>query len=108
MGTIPDPAAGPVPAHRRRSREARLAEILSDMGFASDSVPDPSGLLVRLRHCPFREVAMEHQAVVCSLHLGLMQGALAGMAAPLATDRLEPFVEPGLCLAHLSVGPPSS
>jgi predicted ArsR family transcriptional regulator len=55
-----------------------------------------------LRQCPFREVAQQHQDVVCALHLGLMQGALAQMRAPVTADRLEPFAEPGLCVAHLT------
>jgi predicted ArsR family transcriptional regulator len=50
-------------------------------------------------------VAAQHQDVVCSLHLGLMRGVLAEVRAPLKTDRLEPFVEPSLCLAHLALVP---
>jgi predicted ArsR family transcriptional regulator len=40
--------------------------------------------------------------VICALHLGLMRGALARMRAPVSVDRLDPFVEPSLCVAHLS------
>jgi predicted ArsR family transcriptional regulator len=87
----------------------RLVGILSEIGFApSAETPDDrppaedGGVRVELRHCPFREVAEHHQNVVCSLHLGLMQGALEVMRAPLQADRLEPFVKPSLCLAHLS------
>lgn len=79
----------------------RLVDVLSGMGFVSETAPGPSGPLLRLLRCPFREVAEDNQAVVCSLHLGLMQGALTEMRAPLAADRLEPFVEPGLCVGHL-------
>ncbi|MFF0644042.1 hypothetical protein ACFYVV_10585 [Streptomyces tendae] len=57
---------------------------------------------VPLRHCPFREGAEEHRDTVCSLHLGLIRGALKEVPAPLGVDRLDPFVEPSLCLAHLS------
>lgn len=39
---------------------------------------------------------------MCSLHLGLMRGALKEVRAPLGVDRLEPFVGPSLCLAHLT------
>jgi predicted ArsR family transcriptional regulator len=55
-----------------------------------------------LRHCPFLEVAADRSSVVCPVHLGLMQGALDAWDAPLTVDRLDPFVEPDLCLAHLS------
>ncbi len=30
-----------------------------------------------------------------------MQGALKELDAPVEADRLEPFAEPGACLAHL-------
>ena len=51
----------------------------------------------------FREVAREHQAVVCPLHLGVIRGALDRMRAPLAADRLEVFPEPGLCRLRLTI-----
>lgn len=31
-----------------------------------------------------------------------MRGALARMRAPVTADRLDPFVEPSLCIARLS------
>jgi predicted ArsR family transcriptional regulator len=49
------------------------------------------------------ELALDNASVVCPIHLGLMQGALSTWKAPVEVDRLEPFVEPGLCLAHLSI-----
>ena len=100
----------PVPFQRIDATEAgrRLTEILAGLGFVSESEPGPDGTRIRLLHCPFREVAEQNQAVVCSLHLGLMQGALAEMAAPLTADRLDPFVEPSLCLAHLRAQPQDS
>lgn len=101
----------PAPFERLDPPEAtrRLVGILTEIGFApsaetpDDRAPgDDGGVRVELRHCPFREVAEHHRNVVCSLHLGLMQGALEVMRAPMEADRLEPFVEPSLCLAHLS------
>lgn len=59
---------------------------------------------IRLRHCPFLELAEEYSEVVCPLHLGLMRGALAELRAPVRVTRLEPFAEPGACLAHLVPG----
>ncbi|MBB1151661.1 helix-turn-helix transcriptional regulator [Amycolatopsis dendrobii] len=75
----------------------RLSTVLSGAGFA----PEPGGDVIRLRHCPFREIAEERRDVVCGLHLGLMRGVLDEVRAPLTAERLEPFVEPSLCLAHL-------
>jgi predicted ArsR family transcriptional regulator len=44
-------------------------------------VADGRQYQVYLHRCPFREVAQHHQDMVCSLHLGLMQGALDQMRA---------------------------
>ena len=98
----------PAPYQRLSAAEAigRLTATLEDIGFAPqapDGETPPS--VLRLRQCPFREVAEGHQDVVCALHLGLMQGALAQMRAPVTADRLNPFAEPSLCLAHLEVRP---
>lgn len=57
---------------------------------------------IRLRHCPFLELAEERSALVCPIHLGLMQGALAELGAPLTATALEPFAEPDSCVAHLA------
>ena len=97
-------AERPAPSQRVDADEGmrRLLSVLADMGFAPDPAQSNAETLVPLRHCPFREVAERHREVVCSLHLGLMRGVLAEVRAPLRADRLEPFVEPSLCLAHLA------
>lgn len=94
------------PFHRPAHGESvtRLTAMLADLGFA----PEPSGDdeaapdLIRLHHCPFLELAEEYGPIVCPLHLGLMQGALAELDAPVRATRLEPFAEPDVCLAHLA------
>jgi len=80
----------------------RLTATMAEIGFAPEAVTDGTRYQLRLRQCPFREVAENHQDVVCQLHLGLMQGALAQMRAPVTADRLEPFAEPSLCIAYLA------
>ncbi len=104
----------------------RLVAVLADAGFDPEVVPPaangagpgtaddgghgtatgPVGPVIRLRHCPFREVAERHTDVVCALHLGMMQGVLAETRAPVTADRLVPFAEPSVCLTHLSAPPP--
>lgn len=79
-----------------------LTASLGDVGFESAVVEDDGGLRVEVSHCPFLEVATDHEDVVCALHLGLMRGVLEQVRAPLQVLDLEPLVEPGLCLAHLS------
>lgn len=75
-----------------------LVQALDDIGFAPEP---PEKDHIRLRHCPFLELAETRTSVVCPIHLGLMQGALESWQAPLAVERLDPFVEPDLCVAQL-------
>ena len=93
----------PPPYQRLGAGEAveRLTATLEEVGFAPEAVAGGTRYQLRLRRCPFREVAENHQDVICPLHLGLMQGALAQMRAPVTADRLEPFAEPSLCIAYL-------
>ena len=120
-GTMPDPASGseeagrewggyltdqPPPYQRQTAAGAvdKLVGILADLGFSPQAAPGPGTgqFQLHLRQCPFREVAERHREVICSLHLGLMRGALDRMRAPVTADRLEPFVEPALCIATLT------
>jgi predicted ArsR family transcriptional regulator len=82
---------------------AKLTAIMEELGFSPQAETDADGQhRLCLRQCPFREVAQHHQDVICSLHLGLMRGALARMRAPVTAERLDPFVEPSLCVALLT------
>ncbi len=86
-----------------RASVNRLIGLLDDLGFAPQRLDAGGETRVGLRHCPFLELAEDRRAVVCPIHLGLMQGALKTWRAPVTVDRLEPFVEPDLCLAHVTV-----
>jgi len=79
----------------------RLTTVLDAIGFKPETRVTSKGTEIRLHHCPFREVAEKHTHIVCALHLGLMQGALGELRAPLEATSLEPFVTPQLCLVHL-------
>lgn len=78
----------------------RLMQLLDEMGFAPTR--SPGRPQIGLRQCPFLELAVSRPDVVCPVHLGLMQGAMTSWGSPVTVDRLEPFAEPDLCLAHLS------
>ncbi|ODU02925.1 MAG: transcriptional regulator [Pseudonocardia sp. SCN 72-86] len=80
-----------------------LVALLDDIRFAP-VWPAPGGHDERigLRHCPFLELIETRSDVVCPLHLGLMQGAMSALDAPVTIERLEPFAADDLCLAHLS------
>jgi predicted ArsR family transcriptional regulator len=104
-------AEQPPPYQRLTAAEAiaKLTAIMEEMGFAPrEQAGDGEGQYqLSLRQCPFREVAQLHRNVICSLHLGLMRGALARMRAPVTAERLEPFVEPTLCVASLTARDPA-
>jgi predicted ArsR family transcriptional regulator len=92
------------PSERVDSDEAlgRLGRVLTAIGFEPEVRTDrPAQPEIHLRHCPFKEVAVRHQEVVCALHLGLLRGALAELRAPVEATELEPWVTPTLCVARL-------
>jgi predicted ArsR family transcriptional regulator len=95
------------PPYRQPSAGSALTELtglLASIGFDPQVQPGkaPGTAELLLRACPFREVAREHQKVVCSLHLGVIRGALHRMRAPLTADCLDVFAEPGVCRARLA------
>ena len=79
----------------------KVVELFDELGFMPEAVEEFDERKILLHRCPFREVAESNQRVVCAVHLGMLKGALAEMGAPLQATRLEPFVEPSLCVAHL-------
>jgi predicted ArsR family transcriptional regulator len=81
-----------------------LVGVLDELGFAPERRKSGGQQQIGLRHCPFLELAETRTNVVCPIHLGLMQGVLESSAAPVGVDRLDAFVEPDLCLAHLTRG----
>lgn len=78
-----------------------LTALLDRLGFAPEASASDDGIRVDIHRCPFVETAREHPGVVCSLHLGLMRGALAELGEPFQAERLDPLVEPTLCVGHL-------
>jgi predicted ArsR family transcriptional regulator len=76
----------------------RVAALLRRRGFAPDR--DPVGLV--MHRCPFRELAERYPHVVCSLHAGLIDGALEELGAPVGLGSLEPWASPSTCIARLA------
>lgn len=79
----------------------RVTQLFTELGFMAEPGDVAGERKILLHRCPFRQVAESNQDVVCSVHLGMLRGALAEMGAPLEVTRLEPFVEPNLCIARL-------
>ena len=97
----------PAPSQRMDADETvgRLHRLLDEIGFQPETQTLAGRVEVRLRHCPFREVAARHPEVVCAMHLGIMQGALGELRGPLEAEGLQPFVTPHLCVAKLRSAP---
>lgn len=75
----------------------RVSSLLQRRGFA----PEVAGDEIVMRRCPFRELAERYPRVVCSLHAGIIDGALAELGAPVEVERLEPWLTPTMCVAWL-------
>lgn len=106
QGRRVDRELGPTP----RNPVTRLVALLDELGFAAEASPGaartPDGASIGLRHCPFLDLTTggtaDRTGVVCPIHLGLMEGALAEWGGQTTVDQLDAFVEPDLCIAHLT------
>lgn len=81
---------------------AQVGALFAELGFEPELAHEGDDLQLRLHACPFRAVALEHPEVVCSMHLGLLRGALDELGAPATTSSLAPFVQPHLCVARIT------
>ena len=81
----------------------RVVRMLDAIGFEPELTSDRAA--IRLHHCPFHELARDQPDVVCSIHLGLIRGALEQLGAPPEAMRLVPFVTPRLCVVELAPPP---
>ena len=76
---------------------AEVARLLDEEGFAAEA----HGTEIHMRRCPFHELAETNPGVVCSVHRGLMAGALEELGSDLEVEGLDVFVRPDLCVARL-------
>jgi predicted ArsR family transcriptional regulator len=89
-------AAGPEPGRReetgrdatRRDVEALLAQQGYEPGHGGNGV-------IRLRNCPFHQLAERHRDVVCEMNLALVEGLVAGLGRDSWRPVLDP--RPGHC-----------
>lgn len=79
---------------------AVLDDHLHQLGL--DPELERDALRFHLFRCPFVVLAAERVDVVCSVHLGLVQGVLAGVGGPVRAQALLPFVEPDHCVLQLT------
>ena len=92
--------ATPQPSVEEARRQA--VSLLGELGFTPEI--DESASRVRLTRCPLLQAAHVNREVVCTLHVGLVQGALEQYGAADEPVDLVPFAEPGACLLTFSDG----
>ena len=60
--------------------------------------------VIRLRNCPFHQLAEHHRDLVCGMNLELIEGIVAGLGAARARPVLDP--QPGHCCVAIGGGQP--
>jgi len=78
---------------------AMAVEGLEVLGF--ETATEPLGDRLYLSHCPFADMAREDPAI-CQLHDELLRGFLDELGSGVSLRRLDVFVKPDLCVAHLN------
>jgi predicted ArsR family transcriptional regulator len=79
-----------------------VAAVLRDHGF--EPCQGEAGL-IRLRNCPFHQLAAGHQEIVCGMNLALIEGVVAGLGATGMRPGLDPG--PGRCCVVIESGDPA-
>ena len=97
------PAAPAGPGTPRTGARRDLVAVLQQHGFEPFDAPDGA---MRLRNCPFHQLAAEHREVVCGMNLALIEGLVAGLATSDLRPSLEP--RPGCCCVAIGTGRPSA
>lgn len=85
------------------SARREVVRMLDDLGFAP--VASARNTRIRLTRCPLLDVAERYPDVVCSVHRGLVAGALDELGERPHDVSLLPFAEPDACLLHLRARP---
>jgi predicted ArsR family transcriptional regulator len=78
-----------------------LAVLLSAHGF--EPVHGQDGT-IRLRNCPFHQLAQRHREVICGMNLALIDGLVAGLGGRGLHPALDP--QPGLCCVAVGIDEP--
>jgi predicted ArsR family transcriptional regulator len=66
--------------------------------------PSRDAGVIRLRNCPFHQLAERHRDVVCNMNLALVQGVVAGLGADGWRPVLDP--RPGYCCVAIGADQP--
>jgi predicted ArsR family transcriptional regulator len=95
-GSFRPPATDLAP-DRRDAAERDVTGVLTQQGYEPCRGGDG---FIRLRNCPFHQLAEQHRDVVCGMNLALVQGLIAGLGAGGWHPALDP--RPGHCCVAIS------
>ena len=87
---------------RGNARQA-MQSALAGHGF--EPWQDEDGA-VRLRNCPFHQLAAQHPGIVCGMNLALIEGLVAGLGPSGLRPALDPG--PGHCCVVIETGQPAA
>jgi predicted ArsR family transcriptional regulator len=90
------PGTGDEPPSARQAIESALREH----GFEPLAGEDGG---IRLRNCPFRQLAEQHTEIICGMNLALIEGMAAGIDASGLHADLDP--KPGCCCVVVGTSP---
>jgi len=91
LGSSFRPAAAE-PGPGRDAAERDVTGVLTQQGYEPGRGGDG---FIRLRNCPFHQLAEQHRDVVCGMNLALVEGLVAGLGADGWHPALDP--RPGHC-----------
>jgi len=120
LAEVPNVPQEAVRAGRRWASVLEKVSLSSETLSAEEAVAVVTGLFerlgfrpeadlvageLRLRRCPYIDVARENRVVVCGAHLGMLKATIERLGAPLEAVGLDPLVsdEPTLCIVHLAL-----
>jgi predicted ArsR family transcriptional regulator len=94
-------------------RRSRASDARSGAQQATESVLGGHGFepwhdedgTVRMRNCPFHQLAARHPGLVCGMNLALIEGLVAGLGASGLRPVLDPG--PGRCCVVIGTGRPA-
>ena len=79
-------------AYRPSSAEGDVTGVLAQQGYEPCCGADG---VIRLRNCPFHQLAEQHRELVCGMNLALVEGLVEGLGADGWHPALDP--RPGQC-----------
>lgn len=80
---------------RQAGASGTVTDVLAELGFE----PADDGVLIRLRNCPFHQLAAEQTELVCGLNQAFVTGLLDGLGRTDLHARLAPA--PGACCVQI-------